>query len=479
MCGQGSPKIHVDDAGKLYAVWTDFRNFTNNDVYYSESIDDGITWSANINVTPIEENQGGGGLDVDDNGNVYIVYNHQRSVYFTTSLIIPQDTIPPTLTISQPYDGQNFTTSDITVKGTASDESGIWKVTVNGDVASGTTSWSKNITLNKGTNTITVIASDDSPNHNSKTKTLTVTHGVLGDVSLDGNITSYDAVLILQHTVEILILNDEQKKIADVDCNERITAWDASLILQYVVGRITEFPCQTGKPPAIADLSNYNIAISLPSLSVKPNEPILLPIQIKQDMSVVSACELTLNYETGILTPTRVMATDATKEYKLEYQIKDGKINIALAGAEAIAKSVALAQIEFAPQSQAMISRISLEKVRLNGRLVPVAAQGTIEILPEKSALLQNFPNPFNPETWLPYQLTREAEVVIQIYNIKGELVRTLSIGHKPAGSYLSKEKAVLWNGKNQNGEAVANGLYFYTLKAGNFQATRKMILVK
>ena len=71
------------------------------------------------------------------------------------------------------------------------------------------------------------------------------------------------------------------------------------------------------------------------------------------------------------------------------------------------------------------------------------------------------------------------AEVVINIYNIKGELVRTLSIGHKPAGCYLSKEKAVFWNGKNQSGEAVANGLYFYTLKAGEFQAVRKMILVK
>ncbi|MBC8457062.1 MAG: T9SS type A sorting domain-containing protein, partial [Deltaproteobacteria bacterium] len=104
---------------------------------------------------------------------------------------------------------------------------------------------------------------------------------------------------------------------------------------------------------------------------------------------------------------------------------------------------------------------------------------GSVTVLPSSSALLQNFPNPFNPETWIPFELAKEAEVVIRIYNIKGELVRTLSIGYKPAGSYLSKEKAVFWNGKNQNGEAVANGLYFYTLKAGKFQATRNMILVK
>ena len=98
---------------------------------------------------------------------------------------------------------------------------------------------------------------------------------------------------------------------------------------------------------------------------------------------------------------------------------------------------------------------------------------------PTKTALLQNYPNPFNPETWIPYELAKEAEVVINIYNIKGELVHTLSIGRQPAGCYLSKEKAVFWNGKNQSGEAVANGLYFYAFKAGEFQATRKMILVK
>ena len=101
------------------------------------------------------------------------------------------------------------------------------------------------------------------------------------------------------------------------------------------------------------------------------------------------------------------------------------------------------------------------------------------QLSPTQTALLQNYPNPFNPETWIPFELAKEAEVVINIYNIKGELVRTLSIGRQPAGCYLSKEKAVFWNGKNQSGEAVANGLYFYAFKAGEFQATRKMILVK
>jgi len=99
-----------------------------------------------------------------------------QPVNTTDSTITVKDTKLPTLTITQPYNGQNFTTPNITVKGTASDESGIWKVTVNGEVASGTTSWSKDITLSQGSNTITVIAYDDSPNHNSTTKTITVTY---------------------------------------------------------------------------------------------------------------------------------------------------------------------------------------------------------------------------------------------------------------------------------------------------------------
>ncbi len=389
------------------------------------------------------------------------------------------DTTPPELTINQPYDEQYFTTPNITVAGTASDESGIWQVTVNGEIAEGTTDWSKDIALNYGQNTITVIAYDDSPNHNSTIKTLTVTYAELGDVSLDNNITGYDAALVLQHTVEIFILNEEQQKIADVDGDEDVDAMDASWTLRCAVGKGCEFPVQTGKPAAIADLSNYNIAVSLPSLSIKPNQPILLPIQIKQDNSVVSAFEMTLNYESGVLVPTKVITTDAAKDYSLEYQVKEGKINISLAGAEAIAKSGDFVRVEFEPQTQSMTTRISLENVRLNGKLITSISQGIIEILPEKYALLQNFPNPFNPETWIPFQLKEEAEVVIRIYNVKGELVRVLSIGPKPAGSYLSKEKSAFWNGKNRSGEAVANGLYFYTFKAGDFTASRKMILVK
>ena len=99
--------------------------------------------------------------------------------------------------------------------------------------------------------------------------------------------------------------------------------------------------------------------------------------------------------------------------------------------------------------------------------------------IPEKTALLPNYPNPFNPETWLPYQLATPAEVTLSIYSVDGQLVRMLNLGHQPAGIYESRSRAAYWDGKNQHGEPVASGVYFYTLTAGEFTATRKMLIAK
>jgi len=101
------------------------------------------------------------------------------------------------------------------------------------------------------------------------------------------------------------------------------------------------------------------------------------------------------------------------------------------------------------------------------------------QLLPKHTALLQNYPNPFNPETWLPYQLATDTPVTISIYNTKGQLIRTLNLGNQKAGIYITKDRAAYWNGKDNAGEKVASGLYFYTLQAGNFTATRKMIILK
>ena len=97
----------------------------------------------------------------------------------------------------------------------------------------------------------------------------------------------------------------------------------------------------------------------------------------------------------------------------------------------------------------------------------------------KRTMLLQNFPNPFNPETWIPYHLTEGASVTIQIYDAQGTHVRTLDIGQKSTGAYLTRDTAAYWDGRNDSGEALSSGLYFYQLRADEFSATRRMILAK
>ena len=107
-----------------------------------------------------------------------------------------------------------------------------------------------------------------------------------------------------------------------------------------------------------------------------------------------------------------------------------------------------------------------------------LTAQITVTAIRE-NALLANFPNPFNPETWIPYHLAKDADVTLTIYAIDGQLVRRLVLGHQSAGMYQSRSRAAYWDGRNALGEPVASGVYFYTLTAGDFTATRKMLIWK
>ena len=113
-----------------------------------------------------------------------------------------------------------------------------------------------------------------------------------------------------------------------------------------------------------------------------------------------------------------------------------------------------------------------------DGIAAPEQLLATLAI-PTETRIFANYPNPFNPETWIPYQLSDPAEVTLYISSVDGTLVRTLALGHQAAGTYHSKSRAAYWDGRNEHGERVASGVYFYTLSAGNFTATRKMFIRK
>ncbi len=101
------------------------------------------------------------------------------------------------------------------------------------------------------------------------------------------------------------------------------------------------------------------------------------------------------------------------------------------------------------------------------------------KLLGLENQLLQNYPNPFNPDTWIPFKLAQNAPVTINIYDTKGRLIRAITLGSKQAGAYVTKDRAAYWDGRDNLGEKISSGAYFYTFRAGNFKATRKMLIVK
>ena len=148
-------------------------------------------------------------------------------------------------------------------------------------------------------------------------------------------------------------------------------------------------------------------------------------------------------------------------------------------GAEQSTASLVNGWLRLARQNASSVVETSLPEGFSYERGILTLEQLARGLMPEKTALLANYPNPFNPETWIPYQLAKAAEVTVSIYATDGRLVRTLVLGHQDAGMYKNRSQAAYWDGKNELGEIVASGVYFYTLTAGEFAATRKMLILK
>jgi hypothetical protein len=98
---------------------------------------------------------------------------------------------------------------------------------------------------------------------------------------------------------------------------------------------------------------------------------------------------------------------------------------------------------------------------------------------PSASRLLANYPNPFNPETWIPFELKEGSEVEVRIYAIGGRVIRHLDLGYREPGYYTDRAEAIYWDGRNETGERVASGVYFYELSAGEFRDVRRMAIMK
>ena len=304
-----------------------------------------------------------------------------------------------------------------------------------------------------------------------------------GDVSNDGNISPYDAALILQSVVNLRELNPEEFERADVTDDGSVTAFDASLVLQRSVNLIDRFPAEGGtSAPILKPPTTRGFALNLGNVSAQPGQQVTLAIQLSGEN--VYSGSFSLSYHNTLLKIRSFTSVRPNSKYTLLYNMDAGIVTVAFANAEPIQQGV-IANVEVEVSADAEVGStipLDLENITINGVVSSsgiFAKPGSIQILPKHTALFHNYPNPFNPETWIPYQLAADAPVTIRIYNTKGQLIRTIALGNKSAGVYIAKDKAAYWDGRGNLGEKVASDVYYYTLEAGEFRATRKMVIVK
>jgi parallel beta-helix repeat protein len=313
---------------------------------------------------------------------------------------------------------------------------------------------------------------------------LTARQGILfGDVSGNGQISAFDASLVLQHDVELITLNPIQKLAANVNGDTLVNAFDASYILRYVVGLISGFP-GLGKMSVETDaLSAFTFTIEQVS---EPGQFDLV-INLNKPVNVFST-SIGLAFDTLLVKPLAMSRGAASDSMSLVHHFPSGRANIALAGLYPLNMPGEIARFRFTLLDAAKARESVLFTVRkffLNDKDVTAeAGQIVLNVsdvakLPTVFALEQNYPNPFNPSTTIRYQLPEAGTVRIAIYNMLGQQVRTLVSSGQTPGYYTLQ-----WNGADDNGRILSSGMYVYRMEAvtaskQKFVNTKKMLFVK
>jgi hypothetical protein len=294
---------------------------------------------------------------------------------------------------------------------------------------------------------------------------------VKGDVNGDGNIRANDAILALRISAGLMTPNARELCAADVNSDGNVRANDSILILRK----------SAGLAPKImkCDISNQRVKVSLGEFQNSEGN-IIVPLKVSQ-IEALSGGDINIAYDNSMLQVISISSEP----------------NVMLAGNFAEAGTLRMSFVIDNGFNSQIIAKIKFKKISdgsslLTFRNIDVYSSDAILLKsvgldrkcvlssqPDENALLQNFPNPFNPETWIPYQLKENSDVTLRIYNEFGKMIREFSLGYIPAGIYATPDKAIYWNGKNESGEKVASGIYFYTIQAGKFVSTKKMIVNK
>ena len=296
-------------------------------------------------------------------------------------------------------------------------------------------------------------------------------HPVLGDVSLNGEIHAFDASLILSWVAGSITLTPQQLAVADVTGLGGVNSTDAYYILQYVVGNITTFPVETtlyeGEPwDPESELITTITPLGGDSWQVS--------FELTGD-NLLRGFEIDCSYLAETVEVTEVELGTGLN-YSLQWNAEEGDLKIAMA-AMSLPDPETTVRVRVALTSTVNIdgSNFSATRFVVNDQqfwLEPETV--TDEVLPTVFTLYQNYPNPFNPTTSIEFDLPQVQQVRVDIYNLRGQLVRRLLDNSLPAGNHQ-----VVWNGRDETGVAVASGIYFYRLESELYNDVHKMTLIK
>jgi hypothetical protein len=336
----------------------------------------------------------------------------------------------------------------------------------------------------------------------------TVTPGKSGGVG--NSISAFDAAQVLQHTVGIITLDANQQKAADVSNNGSVSSFDAALILQYTVGIIDTFPVGrswgfvpseksytpllnsltgenylaivygdvsgnwSGAAPVLSKAENQIVQLSFAPPRLDDDGQLRIPVTVSASEEIAGVMmRLSLDFDSNLL---RSVEVSGGKEAGLAaFSAHDRTVTLAAAFGTGKTEQ----QIELIFASEARGQSLKVTELNVNDAMAQTVSQqlalqpGNVA-LPKDFELSQNYPNPFNPSTAIQFSLPRASDVEIRVFNIYGQLVKFLLKSRLEAGVHT-----VNWNGRDEHGRQISSGTFIVEMRAGDFHARRKIVMLK
>tara|TARA_Y100001935_G_scaffold251458_1_gene253415 strand:- start:33912 stop:39212 length:5301 start_codon:yes stop_codon:yes gene_type:complete len=303
---------------------------------------------------------------------------------------------------------------------------------------------------------------------------------ILGDVSLNGSVQSFDAAKVLRNVAMLEAFTPTQDIVADVSGNGSVSAMDASYILQYVVGLIEAFPEELNSK-ARDEMNTYpgleDIALKVGAVDEVSDVEFKVPLRF-DNVSELFAFELAVDFDNSVAELVDVEYSEVLKDASTIRNVEDGKLTLAMASTTSIEQGGDLVVLTFRLTDPGAYSTLSISNFIANEVNMTTTAVNTNEIslnAPTEFKLHQNYPNPFNPSTTIGFEVPDNNTMVrLEIYNILGQRVKTLVNDVHSIGRY-----SVRWDGTNDAGMQVSTGIYLYRIQAGDIVQSKKLTFIK